>query len=76
MTRDGQIQRILERLQQGDEIPAIELHRAGSGKEHGFCASLSRRISDLRDAGHVVHCRKERQPDGTLHTFYTLNRIQ
>jgi hypothetical protein len=58
MNTTGQRQRILERLKQGGEVPAIELHRIGSGKENGFCASLTRRISEIREAGFFVDCRK------------------
>lgn len=57
---------------QGKEIPAVVLHRVGSGKENGFCASLSRRISDIRAFGGQITCRKQNQPDGQIHSFYTL----
>jgi len=39
----------------GKEIQAVVLHRIGSGKENGFCASLSRRISDIRAYGGANH---------------------
>lgn len=56
----------------GEEIPAVTLHQIGSNKPNGFCASLSRRISDIRDAGYEVYCRRETQPDGVVHTYYTM----
>ena len=69
--RSGQRARILERLLQGGEVPAVELHQIGSGKERGYCASLTRRISEIRDEGFDVVCRKE-TVEGQVHTFYTL----
>jgi len=70
---NGQTQRILQHLyaNKGREVASVDLHRIGSGKDNGFCASLSRRISDIRELGYTVDCRKEMQ-DGELHTFYTL----
>ena len=68
----GQRQRILSRLLSGDEVSAAELSRIGSGSDKGWCASFSRRISEIRDQGYGVTCRKEFQPDGSLHTFYKL----
>ena len=70
-TFNGQRQRILDALLKGKEIPAIDLHKIGSGNNNGFCASLSRRISEIRDEGYDVICRKENH-DGKTHTFYTL----
>ncbi len=67
----GQRHRILERLLQGDEVRAVVLHRIGSGKEHGFVASLSRRISDIRSMGYSVTMRDEYHGQ-VRHTFYTL----
>ncbi len=55
--RQGQTQRLATafELRPNHEISAVELHRIGSGSEFGWCASLSRRISDLRKAGyHIV----------------------
>lgn len=68
----SQKSRIKQRLLHGDEVPSIELHRIGSGKEHGFCASLTRRISEIRDEGYNVICRKKINAEGQVHTFYTL----
>ena len=53
---DGQSKRILARLlaNADKDVSAIDLHMAGSGTNNGFCASLSRRISDLRAMGHNV----------------------
>lgn len=56
----------------GVEVPAVDLHRIGSGKQNGFCASLSRRISDLRAMGYNITCRKETQKNGQIHSFYTM----
>lgn len=59
---NGQTQRIIEYLKQfpNQDVAVVTLHAVGSGKEHGFCASLSRRISDCRALGHDVRvCRDE-----------------
>ena len=75
---NGQTKRILAVLleHKGREVPSVDLHRAGSGKDNGFCGSFSRRISDIREMCYAVDCRKETVA-GQLHTFYTLNeRIQ
>ena len=74
MSFNSQTTRILETLlaNKGREVASVDLHRAGSGKENGYCASFSRRISDIRALGYHVQCRKEMQPDGQMHTFYTL----
>lgn len=71
MTHSGQRQRILDRLKQGGEVSALDLHRIGSGKPHGFVASLSRRVADIRDMGFTVICRRE-TINGQVHTFYTM----
>lgn len=71
MTHSGQRQRILDRLKQGGEVSGAELSRIGSGKENGWCASLSRRISDIRSAGNIVLCRKE-TIDGQVHAYYQM----
>jgi hypothetical protein len=60
----------------GQEIPAIHLHQMGSGKANGFCASLSRRISDLREQGMDITCRKETTVGGQINSHYTLNAIK
>ena len=72
MTTHGQRQRILDHLLVSGEVPAVVLHRIGSGKENGWCSSFSRRISEIREQGFDVRCRKETQPNGQMHTFYTL----
>jgi len=75
-TASKQGKRIMELLldNANDECRAIDLHHAGSGyKRSGFVASLSRRISDLRDAGNNITCRRETQRDGQVFTFYTLH---
>lgn len=68
-----QTSRILEALLkfQGKEVPVLVLHVAGSGKEMGFVASMSRRISDCRALGHHITCRKETVNE-QVHSFYTL----
>lgn len=50
MTRQSQAQRNRARLEQslGSEVPAIELHRASSESPMGFCASLSKRVHEIR----------------------------
>jgi hypothetical protein len=46
---------ILKALQDAKEPIAMpELSRIGSGKENGWCASFTRRISDLRELGHNI----------------------
>jgi hypothetical protein len=50
-----QSERILKALQATTEPVAMpELSRIGSGKDNGWCASFTRRISDLREAGHDI----------------------
>ena len=69
----AQTKRILDLLleHKGREVPSVDLHRAGSPSGNGFCGSLSRRISDIRELGYTVDCRKE-QVGQQIHTFYTL----
>ena len=55
------------------DVSAIELHRAGAEKEGGFVASLSRRISDLRDAGMSVILSRDVRVGTQRQTFYRLN---
>ena len=71
--RWGQSSRIFACLNynHGKEISATVLHNVGSSRGRGFCASLSRRISDIRDLGHHVQCRRE-VVDGQTRTFYTM----
>lgn len=71
----SQTYRILNYLKArpNQDVPAIELHKAGSGHEYGFCASLSRRISDIRKLDFdVTVSRDEWTPDGQRHTWYRL----
>lgn len=72
-SKQGQSARIRQYLfdHWGEEIPAVVLHRIGSGKPNGWCASLSRRISDLRDGCYDVRCRRE-VVNGQHQTYYTL----
>ena len=69
----GQASRILACLiyNRGREIAAPVLHRVGSNKPHGFVASLSRRISDLRDLGYNVTCRRQ-VLNGQTRTYYKI----
>ena len=47
------------------------LHRIASGKEHGYCGSFSRRISDLRKLGLDVRKSMDfRDDNGQRHTWY------
>lgn len=55
-----------------EDISAIRLHGAGSGKPMGFVASLSRRISDLRQQGYNIVKSREERKEGQRHTFYRL----
>jgi len=68
----GQTQRILEHLlaHPNLDVQAVVLHRIGSGKEQGFCASLSRRISDLRAMGHNVVKSRDEVVNGQRQTWY------
>jgi len=61
MSNQSQTSRILAALldAKGEEVSGAELSRIGSGKDNGWCASLSRRISDIRKLGHPVECRKK-----------------
>lgn len=52
------------------EVAATTLHEAGSGKPFGWCGSLSRRISDLRELGMNIVMRDE-YAGRQRHTFYT-----
>lgn len=55
------------------DLSAPLLHEAGSGKIHGYCGSLSRRISDLRKLGlDVRKSRDERDKAGQRYTWYRL----
>ncbi len=53
------------------DIPAIDLHKIGSGCEYGYLASISRRMSDIRLLGfNVKVSRDERAPGGQRQTWY------
>jgi hypothetical protein len=71
---NSQTKRILEYLlaRANQDVPSIELHRAGSGKELGFCASLSRRISDIRARGYTVILSRDERENGQRWTCYRL----
>lgn len=73
----GQAKRILAHLLENPdkEIPAVTLNRIGSGKENGWCASFTRRISDIRKLGYnVVKC-YDFMVDGQRHTGYKIRRV-
>ena len=53
------------------EIGLVELHRVGSGSPYGFCSSLSRRISDLRETGLNIQKTTDVRVDGQRRTRYT-----
>src|SRR3990172_12175058 len=36
-------------------------------------ANYRARISELRQEGHTILCEKQRQDDGSIHSWYTLN---
>ena len=70
-----QTARILAHLLENsnDECPAVDLHYVGSDyKRNGFVASLSRRISDCRQQGWHITCRRE-QNKQQVQTYYTLH---
>src|SRR3990172_7961897 len=39
-------------------------------------ANYRARISELRQEGHTILCEKQRQDDGTIHSWYTLNPVE
>src|SRR3990172_10412360 len=39
-------------------------------------ANYRARISDLRREGHTITCEKQRQDDGSIHSWYTLNPVE
>jgi len=72
--KNGQKIRILKYLlkHKNREVAAIDLQRAGSGSEYGWCASLSRRISDIRSMGFRLEKTRDVWDNGKRFTFYTL----
>lgn len=68
----SQTKRLIEhfRLHPNEDIPAPELHRIGSGKEYGYCASFTRRITECRDAGMNIILSRDERIDGQRHTAY------
>ena len=72
--RDGQSSRILRLLQKhpDKDVASVDLHMAGSGKNNGYCNSLTRRISDLRAQGHNIIVSKDVTVNGQRHTWYRL----
>ena len=70
---NGQTKRIVEHFRKNPniEIPSVELHRIGSGKELGYLGSFSRRISDCRKLGMGIELTSDRKVEGQRHTFYT-----
>mgnify|MGYP003347780036 CR=1 FL=1 len=70
---NGQTFRLAQmfRDQPNVEIPAPELHRAASGKQQGYCGSLSRRISDLRMTGMNIEKTRDEYVGTERHTAYT-----
>jgi hypothetical protein len=51
------------------KIPAPVLHNAAAVKPYGYCGSLSRRISDLRESGMDIVMSDEYE-GRERHTFY------
>jgi hypothetical protein len=77
----GQTYKIFSHLQSnpGVDIPALDLHKIASGHEYGFCASLSRRISDCRALGMNVIVSRDEYVDGQRQTWYRYvprNKVQ
>lgn len=54
------------------DIPMPKLHRIGSGTSNGFVASLTRRISDLREIGLQIIKSREDRVGNQRRTFYKL----
>lgn len=69
---NGQAQRIADYFAEfpNVDIPAPLLHQVGSGKSLGYCASLSRRISDLRATGMDIQKTKDEYKEGQRRTAY------
>lgn len=53
-----------------EDIPALDLHVIGSNKDYGFCASLSRRISDLRAIGMNIILSRDERVNNQRRTWY------
>ena len=72
--KNGQTSRILKYLlkRKNREVSALDLHHVGSGSEYGWCASLSRRISDIRAMGFHLEKTRDVWDNGQRFTFYTL----
>jgi len=68
----GQTWRLLRHFQlnPNQDIPALDLHKAGSGHEYGWCASITRRISDIRKMGFKVEVSRDEWHDGQRNTWY------
>jgi len=68
----SQAQRIAEHFRNHPEqdIPAPELHRIGSGKEYGYCASFTRRITECRELGMNIILSRDERIDGQRQTAY------
>ena len=61
----------------GVEIRSVELHLVGSKNGLGWCNSLSRRISDCRDALRddgqtIILSSRTVEKDGQIHTKYKM----
>ena len=72
--KNGQTSRILKYLlkHKNREVSALDLHEAGSGSDYGWCASQSRRISDIRAMGFRLEKTRDVWDNGQRFTFYTL----
>lgn len=74
----GQRQRIYDRLLLGGKVSGAELSRIGSGKPDGWCASFSRRISEIREQltslNKTVVCHKS-TVNGQIHTEYEIDNL-
>lgn len=72
----NQSHRILSKLKSahGRFVPMPTLSRIGSGKRNGWCASFTKRVSELRNDGHVIQVRDEYKR-GQRHTAYALVNI-
>lgn len=75
---EGQRQRMKDYFlsRPNEDIPAITLHRVGSGAGFGFCSSFSKRISEIRaeflefGGDLILSIDKTDEQTGQRHTWY------
>lgn len=69
-TRQGNRLMAVFRNNPNEDISMPVLNRIASGSKNGFCASLSRRISDLRAAGWNIIKSRDEWHAGRRETHY------